>query len=101
MIVLAVEVVVLMSVRHHQQSGVSLWDIRFKGERIVYEIGTQEVYVPYSGRSAAQVDPISFSQHCSSLFRLSLTQGISTTYDTHDTPPRPLIIMVAGPIGLL
>jgi hypothetical protein len=34
---------------------VTLWDIRFQGERVVYEMGTQEVYVPYTGLSPSQV----------------------------------------------
>lgn len=41
-------------------TGVTLWDIRFQGERIVYEMGTQEVYVPYSGRSPAQSNSLYF-----------------------------------------
>lgn len=33
----------------YQVRGLSLHDLRFRGQRIVYELATQEMYVSYNG----------------------------------------------------
>ena len=36
-----------------QVRGLSLHDLRFRGQRIVYELATQELYVSYNGYGGA------------------------------------------------
>ena len=37
----------------YQVRGLSLHDLRFRGQRIVYELATQEMYVSYNGYGGA------------------------------------------------
>jgi Copper amine oxidase, enzyme domain len=36
-----------------QVRGLSLHDLRFRGQRVVYELATQELYVSYNGYGGA------------------------------------------------
>jgi Copper amine oxidase, enzyme domain len=37
----------------YQVRGLSLHDLRFRGQRIVYEMASQELYVSYNGNGGA------------------------------------------------
>lgn len=43
-----------MYLRFDRDMGLSLWDIRFKGERIIYELAPQDCLVQYSGYDPVQ-----------------------------------------------
>lgn len=34
-------------------SGIALWDLKFRGERIVYELSLQELFIAYNSYSGA------------------------------------------------
>lgn len=46
-----------------RDSGLSLWDIRFKGDRIIYELGLQEALAQYSGNDPLQASTAYLDSH--------------------------------------
>ncbi len=47
--------------------GLSLHDVRFRGQRIAYELATQELYVSYNGYSGAPLPLVPVSAGCDPL----------------------------------
>eukprot|EP00775_Hariotina_reticulata_P009066 gene9066-9236_t len=51
------------SIGHRPTAGISFWDIRFKGERIVYELALQEAYAAYGGPTPLQSHTVYLDSH--------------------------------------
>eukprot|EP00879_Flechtneria_rotunda_P010440 GHRR01010916.1.p1 GENE.GHRR01010916.1~~GHRR01010916.1.p1 ORF type:complete len:338 (+),score=115.67 GHRR01010916.1:40-1014(+) len=43
-----------LSIGHRPTAGISYWDMRFRGERVVYELALQEAYAGYGGPTPMQ-----------------------------------------------
>lgn len=52
-----------LSIGHRPSTGLSFWDIRFRGERIVYELSLQEAFAGYGGASPLQRHTMYFDSH--------------------------------------
>lgn len=51
---------------YQRDTGLSLWDIRYKGQRVLYELGLQEALAHYAGQDPLQSGTayVSKGYHC-------------------------------------